>query len=898
MVKFKQIISGALSALLAITMIPISTIVAKEETEGQTIYEFDGESDYSFKEGKVVEDVDPYGSFSVSGSYSKTSTKDVPSYYVEEGILKISYTYNNDLSKQKDKEWHIVSDSEQTVNNIDLDDDIANGALILQVSKDRKSWATEYVETNAFENKEKRTGAVYSTTDVQLNSGCYYRLIVAYKLGKYKDTTTILFYEHKNYDYKKYAEVYEFYAYNETSLSKSDSEGTTKYSLGEAVLCDKFEGYAGEEKITSDDFHYGWNLGNFFITGHTDVTDTKDNPVILKNVGDEVALWFNLEQDINALNGDENLSITSDESNNDVDFKTDKNQFFGKGALIVQKTDYQNIKSDPQIYTNFLEADITPGTDTVVQLFEEGDYKVALDYEVTKKGKIGILDQIHHYRISFEFSVRNSNCMVYPLDVKTDEKLINGSYSKNGFYLDLAKSRYLQLNVKKSELKDGTSGLVEDTEFNQLATDGTEFTEEGLYEITVSNKYTNITDVKRIYVGDNDILKAYAVTGLSIDEIKKKVSAGAVINEDGTIGEENVDPDAVAFAGLDDENLIDYVEDDIYLELVKELSDGDYFVEDVEAKYVSKDYLENLTYNSRNNLYFGYDASELNDVFDGEKYTFTLSDDGQTTVKAIESVDDTTNEQIMKNVLVGSGVILLCVTVSAVTTTAAPAVSVIFAASATTGTQLGLGTSALAGIGSALVKAYQTGDFDEALKAGTLAASEGFKWGAISGAVTGGAKEALGLYKATEGGLTMNQVVEVQKSTGYPLDVIKNLQNMEQVEILKKAGLTNQMVGTKSALVRNIDLTAVDEMGRTNLQRMTQGLAPLDPDGVAYELHHVAQKTDGTLAILTQAEHRSSSTYNIWHDSTIEEGVQKQLEGIWDKERKTFWKEFAKLCGA
>ena len=36
-------------------------------------------------------------------------------------------------------------------------------------------------------------------------------------------------------------------------------------------------------------------------------------------------------------------------------------------------------------------------------------------------------------------------------------------------------------------------------------------------------------------------------------------------------------------------------------------------------KYVSKDYIKNITYNSRSNLYFGYDTKDLNNMMNGQK---------------------------------------------------------------------------------------------------------------------------------------------------------------------------------------------------------------------------------------------------------------------------------------
>lgn len=896
-----KILMVFLCLTITINCFTISVIYAEDSKDYNSYtYVFEKNSKYNLSDGVVDEDSFHYGELSITGDAQVETWNGISTYYVDNGVLSLYYRYNKEINTSTEDIWHICEDSVKKVNNIDLKGKLGYGAIIVQSSKDGEVWSTESIETNAFENVANRKDPIYKTTDVQLNAGAYYRVIVAYEMERLINTTKILFISYKNYEYKKYAEVYTFYASNENANSTTDST-TRKYRIGKKVLCEKFAGYTGEKDLTSNDLHYGWELGNFFITGYTgDTKDNENNPVILKNVGDEVTLWFNLEWDINALNGDDNIRVTADNSGSDQYFETDTMDF-GKGALIVKKISSDNTEEDIQIYTNFLEANAKPGTDTVVQLFEEGDYEVALDYEVTKDTfKVfdkKVLDQTHHYRIYYRFSVRNSNCMVYPLDVNTNEKIVNGSYSKDGFYLDLAKSKYLQINVKKSNLKDGTYDLVEDTEYNQLANDGTKFTDDGLYEITVTNRYTNISDVKRIYVGDNDLLKAYAVTGLSMSEIRKRIEAGAKVNSDGTLSDITLEGGDIIFAGLDDSDLLEYVQDNIYMQLIEELHDDDLFVESITAKYVSKDYLENLEYNSRNNLYFGYDAAGLNGVFNGKKYVFTLGDNGMTVVKPLETINDTTVEDVMKNVVVGSGVILVCVVVSSATVTAAPAVSVIFAASAATGTSFGLYSGGFAAVTAGIARGYQTGDIDEALKAAALRGSEGFKWGAISGAITGGAKEAYGLYSATENGLTMNQVAKIQKDTGYPLDVISQFQNEEQVKILQDAGLVPEIVSGKTALVRNIDWNFKDEFGRTNRERVMQNLVPLDSDGIPFELHHVAQDANGTLAILKQSEHRSSATYSIWHKNEGV-GVHSELsDAEWAKIRNEFWKALLEMKG-
>lgn len=125
--------------------------------------------------------------------------------------------------------------------------------------------------------------------------------------------------------------------------------------------------------------------------------------------------------------------------------------------------------------------------------------------------------------------------MVFPFDVETGEELTNKSITENGFYLDLAKSRYLDINVKKEVLHEGATGLTEDVRFNKPASDGEKYTEEGIYTITVLNQYTGEETVKKIYVGTDSVLKAHMMTGYSIGDIQTLIQNGATIDKEGKI---------------------------------------------------------------------------------------------------------------------------------------------------------------------------------------------------------------------------------------------------------------------------------------------------------------------------------------------------------------------------
>ena len=535
--KLYMQISTMILCVVALTTLYSVNAFTKSEKNAIVgkVYEFDKNDDYDISESdksSSTDKVERYGEFSLLGNIGNVSEKNgVPAYEVTSGNLDLYYTYSDALLKAEEKKWHLVADKGKKLDGNKLDKKILKGAIIIQTSKDRKNWTDIKCLTNAFDDEPVRTETLYKTTDVQILNGCYYRIIVAYKTEKLEKIKKIAFVPVKDYEYKKTAEVYEFYAYS-PSTEQEVSESEQIYALGKKTRVQEFDGYSGSSEIEKKDIHYNWDIGQFFVSGFTDkVKESDGNIVFLKNVGDKVTLWFNLNQNINELNGDKDLKITDDTEGYDKYFETERTDF-GKGTLIIRYTDYNNNSSEPQVYKNYLAANTSVGADTKVQLFEEGDYEVALDYEVTSDQ---LIDKVGHYRIFFTFSVRNGNCMVYPLDISTGSELTNSSMTENGFMLDLAKSRYLQINVKREVLTDSADGLVEDTRSNAPAKDGEKYTEEGIYTITATNQYTNQKTTKKIYVGTNNLMKAVMTSGLSIEEINKLISEGATIDDEGTL---------------------------------------------------------------------------------------------------------------------------------------------------------------------------------------------------------------------------------------------------------------------------------------------------------------------------------------------------------------------------
>lgn len=206
------------------------------------------------------------------------------------------------------------------------------------------------------------------------------------------------------------------------------------------------------------------------------------------------------------------------------------------------------------------------------------------------------------------------------------------------------------------------------------------------------------------------------------------------------------------FSSLGDNSTLQYVADRVYSATESTLNSEDCKTQSVQAIYVSREYLDELTYNSKANVYFGYALDDLQAQFQGTTYVFTAKD-GKTQVSAFEKPDTTFND-VTRNVAIGAGVILVCATISigagAVATAAvgsatvaatASTVSAIFAVSAKSATVCALGSGTVGGLVAGLAKGFTTGDVEAALKDAAVVGSEGFKWGAFGGAVAGGFSE-------------------------------------------------------------------------------------------------------------------------------------------------------------
>ena len=536
----------------------------KVSIEGQVFTLAERDKDFVINQQQATKTTDDntYGSFFISGNLKDAGKeKGVPCFDArmfgtavldDEAEVSFVYAYDDKLLNADDEtSWKLVEDDSKKVGDIDLGGKAKSGAIIVQSSFDRERWMVNEVKTNVFKDTPNNQSAVlYTTVPNQLVNGCYYRVTVAYQTRKKSGTKQIKSFKIKTeYDYREHVEVYEFYIIDKTENAQAAKPADTpKYNLNsEPVNAGVDSEYAKTDAVISDDIIKGCEIGQFYINGFSGNAhfykgdeSKKENPLFLKNVGDKVTLWFDLKQkDIGALNGNTHYSVHSDEKGADKYFHITP-QNFKRGALIIRFTDYQN-NATTNVYTDYLASAATTTADTKVQLFEEGDYEVALDYEIEDSSplawKIPKPASYSAYRIFFKFSIRNSNCMVYPMDLKTGSEL-RVPYTENGFKLDLARSRYLDLSIRKKVLSSNGLDLRE----SQISSDQAEFSDEGLYVFTVRNKVTEDTVSKVIYVGSDNLLKAYARYGkdndngeYTIDELIRMRDEGYTFLDDGRI---------------------------------------------------------------------------------------------------------------------------------------------------------------------------------------------------------------------------------------------------------------------------------------------------------------------------------------------------------------------------
>lgn len=129
------------------------------------------------------------------------------------------------------------------------------------------------------------------------------------------------------------------------------------------------------------------------------------------------------------------------------------------------------------------------------------------------------------------------------------------------------------------------------------------------------------------------------------------------------------------------------------------------------------------------------------------------------------------------------------------------------------------------------------------------------------------------------------------------------IQSPEEAEIYRRAGLKEERIGGRPALIRqDIDwsdysirrntwlrnkLADYDKWAEyNNADLIGEGFPPRDRNGDPYELHHIGQRQDSPFAELTWAEHMGDGNNVILHRMGKESEIDREA---FDAEKSAYW---------
>lgn len=126
--------------------------------------------------------------------------------------------------------------------------------------------------------------------------------------------------------------------------------------------------------------------------------------------------------------------------------------------------------------------------------------------------------------------------------------------------------------------------------------------------------------------------------------------------------------------------------------------------------------------------------------------------------------------------------------------------------------------------------------------------------------------------------------------------LLATLQKLERLRNLNKTEISLLKTGKFSIYKNHIvvkrqvfDPLAKDALGRTNIERMKLGLAPIGRDGKPVELHHLEQDANGIIVEVLSSEHKKYYKELHYHKTVSE--IDRNNFNQW---KKNYWKERAK----
>ena len=210
------------SLLVFFTIFIMKSLMVLAQPISGTSYQMDEGAKYVFGSGSRVYNDYSYGQSSLvkisigDSLYENATYNGYTAYGVSGGVRFWYFPVSESFQTDDPEEWNLITDAGKSVNGISLSQKINKGVFIVQKSSDGSTWTLESVSEIAthLSDPKIKTSPYYATDD-DVKSGMYYRITVAYKMGKKTGEEHYPFswspYVRDIYRYIECVEVYEFY---------------------------------------------------------------------------------------------------------------------------------------------------------------------------------------------------------------------------------------------------------------------------------------------------------------------------------------------------------------------------------------------------------------------------------------------------------------------------------------------------------------------------------------------------------------------------------------------------------------------------------------------------------------------------------------------------------------
>lgn len=203
------------------------------------------ESFESEKKFSVASDVltnrlsfEKFGELSISGDGLRLldeSNISVPVYIVDNSkSVQFSYINIRDyIHVNSDFSWKLIKDNTKKIGPYDWKKKMGIGGLLVQTSSDLETWETVYTNTNVFKEYHDSIANFYSAKRNDLDSGCYYRVVVAYRITKKLKQKSVLFIDTSPWKTTWNVDTYTFFIVSDESSATASASDYSSININE-----------------------------------------------------------------------------------------------------------------------------------------------------------------------------------------------------------------------------------------------------------------------------------------------------------------------------------------------------------------------------------------------------------------------------------------------------------------------------------------------------------------------------------------------------------------------------------------------------------------------------------------------------------------------------------------